>query len=181
MTVIIGLVAEDGLVYMGADSALSNSYELIACANRKVFQVGPFLMGVCGSARVADVLRHAFVPPKHPRGMDAGRYMRTVLLDAMRECFRKSGMYETHQPEQVDGDVLIAYKRGLYVLQGGDLHIHETVDDFVAIGSGGSVANGAMAVSHGIPAAKRVKAALEASERYTPSVRRPLYVVQGAK
>lgn len=178
MTVIVGLVEGDQ-VFMGGDSAFSNmdTHELVACSNQKVFRVGAFLIGCCGSGRVMDVLRYAFAPPKHPRGMDASRYMRTVFLDAVREAFRKGGMYRKDEPEAIDGCVLIGYRKRLFVLE-EDLHMHEAIDDFAAIGSGGSVASGAMVVSHGVPAKKRLRAAMEAAERYTASVRRPFYVVE---
>lgn len=178
MTCIVGLVEGDQ-VLMGGDSAFSNmqTHELIACSNQKVFRNGPFLIGVCGSARVGDVLRYSFTPPKHPRGMDVGRFMRTSFVDAVREAFRKAGLYRKDEPEEVDSIVLFGYRRKLFVLE-EDLHIHEAIDDFAAIGSGGSVASGAMAVSQGVAGRKRIKAALEAAERYTASVRRPFYVLE---
>jgi ATP-dependent protease HslVU (ClpYQ) peptidase subunit len=179
VTVIVGLVAPDGTIHMGGDSAFScmETHEIVACSNRKVFANGAFLIGVCGSARVGDILRYSFVPPKHPRGMDAGRFMRTAFVDAVRETFRKGGLYFRDEPERMDGVVLVGYRKGLYVID-EDLHIHEAIDDFAAVGSGGPVASGAMVVSHGLPAAKRIKAALEAAERFTASVRRPFYVLQ---
>lgn len=180
MTVIVGLVGPAGSIYMGGDSAFSDmtTHEIVACSNRKVFVNGPFVIGFAGSARVGDVLRYSLVPPKHPRGCDAARFMRTVFVDTVRETFRKAGLYRKDEPEEVDATVLIGYRRGLYVLD-ADLHIHEVIDEFAAIGSGGSVASGAMAVSHGVPARQRIKAALEAAERFTVSVRRPFYVIQG--
>lgn len=179
MTCIVGLVEGDR-VWMGGDSAFSNmhTHELIACSNPKVFRNGAFLVGVCGSARVGDVLRYSFTPPKHPRRMDVGRFMRTVFVDAVREAFRRGGLYKKDEPEEVESCVLFGYRKKLFVLE-EDLHIHEAIDDFAAVGSGGSVASGAMVVSQGVPARKRIRAALEAAERYTASVRRPFYVLEG--
>jgi ATP-dependent protease HslVU (ClpYQ) peptidase subunit len=179
VTCIVGVV-EGGHAWIGGDSALSNmdSHELIACVNQKVFKVGGCLIGVCSSARVADVLRYAFEPPKHPRRMDPARYMRTLFVDAVREALRKSGtLQQMHGVDAIDAQLLIGYRGRLFIVE-GDLHIHEALDEYAAMGSGGSVANGALSVSRGVPPRKRILAALAASERYTASVRRPFYVMQ---
>jgi ATP-dependent protease HslVU (ClpYQ) peptidase subunit len=178
VTVIAGVV-DGGRVWMGGDSAFSNmaTHEIIACSNQKVFKVGAFLVGVCGSARVADVLRYSFTAPKHARRLEVGRYMRTVFLDAAREAFRRSGLYQKDEPEKIDAQVLLGYRGRLFVLE-EDLHIHEAIDDFAAIGSGGQVASGAMAVTRSAAPRKRILSAMQAAERYTASVRRPFYVLE---
>jgi ATP-dependent protease HslVU (ClpYQ) peptidase subunit len=179
MTCIVGVI-EGGKAWLGGDSALSDmhTHELIACVNQKVFRVGDFLVGVCSSARVADVLRYSFDPPKHPRRMDPARYMRTVVVDAMRDALRKAGaLSHVHGVEGVDANILIGYRGRLFIVE-GDLHIHEALDDYAAMGSGGAVANGALSVSRGVPPRKRILAALSASERYTASVRKPFYIVE---
>lgn len=178
MTCVVGVI-EGGRAWVGADSALSNmnTHELIACVNQKAFRVGECLIGVCSSARVADVLRYGFDPPKHPRRMDPARYMRTVFVDAMRDTLRKAGaLQQMHGVDTVDAGILIGYRGRLFIVE-GDLHIHEALDDYAAMGSGGAVANGALSVSRGVPPRKRILAALAASERYTASVRRPFYVM----
>lgn len=176
MTVIAGVV-EGATVWMGGDSAFSNTstHEMIACANRKVFRVDAFLIGVSGSPRVSDVFRYSFTPPKHPRRQDAGRYMRTAFIDSAREAFKRAGLYRKDDVEEIESVVLVGYRGRLFVIE-EDLHIHEAIDDYVAIGSGGQVAMGALTVSHGISPRKRIMEALHAAERYTISVRRPFYV-----
>jgi ATP-dependent protease HslVU (ClpYQ) peptidase subunit len=180
VTCIVGVI-DGGKAWVGGDSALScvETHELIACVNQKVFRVGDFLIGVSGSARVGDVLRYRLVPPKPPRRMDPARYMRTDFMDAVRETLRKNGtMALLHAVESCEATILIGYRGRLFIIE-SDLHIHEAIDDYAAVGSGGSVANGALSVSRGVPARKRILAALAASERYTTSVRRPFIVIGG--
>lgn len=179
MTCIVGIV-EGGKVWIGGDSALSDmdTHELIACSNQKVFRVGEMLIGVSGSARVSDALRYQLDMPRHPRRMELGRFMRTLFVDAVRDALRKAGTLQQHQGvEGCDANLLVGYRTRLFVIE-GDLHIHEAIDDYAAIGSGGAVANGAMSVSQGVQTRKRIIAALGAAERYTVSVRRPFYVLE---
>lgn len=179
MTCIVGIV-EGAKVWIGGDSAMSNmdTHELAACANPKVYRVGEFLIGCAGSLRVGDALRYELDPPKHPRRMDAGRYMRTLFINAVRETLRKAGtLQKAHEVEQCDAHLIVGYRGRLFVIE-DDLHIHETTDSYVSVGSGSSVAHGALAVSSGVAPRKRILNALNASERYTASVRRPFYVLE---
>jgi ATP-dependent protease HslVU (ClpYQ) peptidase subunit len=178
MTVIVGVI-EGGKAWIGGDSALSDmeTHELIACVNQKVFRVGEFVIGCAGSARVGDALRYSFDPPKHPRRMDVGRYMRTAFINGVRDTLRAAGTLQQFQGiDGADSTILVGYRGRLFIIE-GDLHVHEAIDDYAAVGSGGAVANGALSVSQGVPPRKRILAAMSASERYTASVRRPFYVL----
>lgn len=178
MTCIVGVI-EGGKAWVGGDSALSDmdTHELIACVNQKVFRVGEYLIGCSGSPRVGDALRYSFDPPKHPRRMDVSRFMRTSFINGVREALKHAGALQVHQGvEGCEAHVLIGYLGRLFIIE-EDLHIHEAIDEYAAVGSGGAVANGALSVSKGVPPRKRILAALAASERYTASVRRPFYVL----
>jgi ATP-dependent protease HslVU (ClpYQ) peptidase subunit len=179
VTAIVGVV-DGARVMIGGDSALTDmgTHELIACVNQKVFKLGDMVIGVSGSARVADSLRYRLDVPRHPRRMDAGRFMRTVFLDSVRDVLRKEGtLMQQHGIEGCDAHVLIGYRGRLFIIE-GDLHVHEAIDDYAAIGSGGAVASGALSVTQGIPPRKRIIAALAAAERFTASVRRPFIVME---
>jgi ATP-dependent protease HslVU (ClpYQ) peptidase subunit len=174
----IAAVVEGDRIWMGGDSAFSErwSMSLVARANQKVFRNGPFLIGVCGSARVLDVLRYTFKPPKQPRGVDVSRYMRSVFIDAVRAAMKDAGvMWKENNLEEIESSVLVGYRGRLFCIE-GDFQVGEAIDDFSAVGSGGDVALGALTVTEGVPARKRLLAALGAAERYNAGVRRPFYV-----
>jgi ATP-dependent protease HslVU (ClpYQ) peptidase subunit len=175
----IAAVVEGGQVWMGGDSAFSDrSFSLVTRANQKVFRNGAFLIGVCGSARVLDVLRYSFEPPKHARGMDVARYMRTAFVDEVRKSLKAAGaMRKEHELEDVESAFLVGYRGRLFQVE-PDFQVGEAIDDFSAIGSGGDVALGALTVTQGTPPRKRVLAALQAAERYNAGVRRPFYVLE---
>jgi ATP-dependent protease HslVU (ClpYQ) peptidase subunit len=176
MTCIVGVIEGDK-VWMGGDSAAFCGTALTIRATPKVFKNGAFLIGCCGSPRVRDVLRYHFEPPKHPRGMDIGRYMRVPFIDAMREALKKAGVLrKTHEVEEAsDSAVLVAYRGRIFTIE-EDFQVGEPLDGFAAVGCGSDVAVGALVVSENVAPRKRILAALGASERYNTGVRRPFYV-----
>lgn len=178
MTVIVGVVEGD-TVWMGGDSAYSMGSFLAVRATPKVFKNGPFLIGCCGGPRVRDVLRYAFDPPKHPRGMDIARYMRVAFVDGMREALKRAGVLRKAQDveELTDSAILVAYRGRLFEIE-EDFQVGEPMDDFGAVGSGSEVALGALVVTGTVTPRKRILGALAASERYNTTVRRPFYVLQ---
>lgn len=179
MTVIAGLVAKDGTIWMSADSAITtDSLDQYTIASPKVFQIGPFLIGCCGGPRVMDVMRYVFVPPKHPRGMDVQRFMRTLFVDAMRDAMRKSGSLHVHNAveEFVGSELLVGYRRRLFDVD-SDFMVLEFSEDYSAVGSGHPVARGALFVSADKPPRARLLAAMSAAERFNAGVRRPFTVV----
>jgi ATP-dependent protease HslVU (ClpYQ) peptidase subunit len=176
----IAAVVDGGKVWMGADSALSDmhTHELRIVTNQKIFKLGEMLLGVAGSPRVGDALRFQLVMPKHPKRMDAAKFLRTHFVDAMRDVLKKAGTLSLQfGVEEMDASVIIGYRGRLFVVE-GDMHVHEWPTDYAAVGSGGAVACGALSVSSGVPGRKRLLAALSAAERFTISVRRPFYVLE---
>jgi len=176
MTVIAGLVEGDR-IFMGGDSASSNNDgDLVMRADQKVFRNGPFLIGFAGSWRMGQLLRYAFVPPKHPKRQDTYRFLVTTFIDAVRDCLRRGGFAsKIHDVEEIDGVFLLGYRGRLFIVD-ADYQVAEAIDGFLAIGSGGQIAQGALSATQGVDPKKRVRQALEAAERYNTGVRRPFYV-----
>jgi ATP-dependent protease HslVU (ClpYQ) peptidase subunit len=182
VTVIAGVVEGDR-VFLGADSACTWGDDTqLTCTNRKVFRLGPFLVGAAGNGRFGDIVEHVFVPPKHLRRIDADKYLRTVFIDALREAASKSGIL--HRKDNVDGsdfELLIGYAGRLFLVD-SDFMVNEPRESFAAIGSGGNVAWGALSAMDVTVMAprKRLMTAMVAAERRISSVRRPFYVLEGA-
>src|SRR5690242_15173484 len=85
MTCIVGLVAADGRVHLGGDSAGIAGYDLTVRKDPKVFRVGEFAVGFTSSFRMGQLLRFAFTPPPIEGDLDA--YMVTTFVNALRDCF----------------------------------------------------------------------------------------------
>lgn len=180
MTCIVGLV-DNSKMFIGGDSAGVADYDLQIRANEKVFQQGSFLMGFTTSFRMGQLLRYKFTPPQHPyesdgKLMDVYKYMVTVFIDAVRECLKNGGYARKESEKEVGGTFLVAYQGRLFAIQ-DDYQVAETVDDFITVGCGGQIANGALFATKGQPPEQRIRLALEAAERYSAGVRGPFHVL----
>jgi ATP-dependent protease HslVU (ClpYQ) peptidase subunit len=175
VTCIVAVVEGDS-IWMGGDSAGSAGNWLTIRADQKVFRNGEFIMGFCGSYRMGQLLRYAFVPPKQPRRADVHRYMVTTFVDEVRDTLKKGGFARKKDDvEEIDGAFLVGYRGRLFEIE-CDYQVGEAVDGFAATGSGASIAQGALCVTQGMDPRKRLRVALDAAERYSTGVRRPFYV-----
>lgn len=84
MTCIIGL-ADQGKVYIGADSIVSNGYTREITERSKVFRVGEFLIGSCGSIRMANVLQYHLSVRPIEEHEDVDRYMVVAFVEGVRD------------------------------------------------------------------------------------------------
>jgi ATP-dependent protease HslVU (ClpYQ) peptidase subunit len=172
MTCIVGLVDDDGMVYMGGDSAATLGNDLRLMAGGKVSRVGEFLIGITGSVRTAQIMRHALRPPPITDDLDA--YMATAFVDALRECFKAAGFARREQEQERAGAAtLLVGVRGRLYLVCTDYGIVRAQEPFAAIGCGDMPALGALYATAGRHPGERVGLALAAAEHFNIGVRRP--------
>jgi ATP-dependent protease HslVU (ClpYQ) peptidase subunit len=176
-------IAQGGRVVMGGDSALTaDDFAQLSMAETKVFFKGEFLIGGSGSARGGQLMRFKFTPPKRPRSMDADEYMATLWIDELREVFKRGGhmaFEEAGSEESSTTNALIGYRGNIWLMEGTDLQIERLRDAYAVIGSGGTVAQGALFATKdivGLDPARRVKMALEAACRYNAACRPPFTI-----
>jgi len=176
VTCIVGLV-DDGDVYIGGDSAgVSNSW-LSLHANRKVFTNGPYVVGFTSSFRMGQLLRYALKPPPPPeRGLD--RFMVTTFVDAVRRCLKDGGLAKKENEVETGGAFLVGVSGRLFAVY-GDYQVTEEVGSYDAVGSGASIALGAMYATEGLLPRDRLRLALGAAERFSTYVRRPFTIRKG--
>lgn len=167
----IAAVIDDGKVYLGGDSLVSNGYATIPGAT-KVHRIGDLLMGFSGDVRDMQILKHAFTPPKiatrdwkrpwRAKTTDIETYLAGPFANALKQALGK----DPHSSAFV-----IGHKGRLFVSH-IDYAFTEHAYGYVAIGTGGEIATGSLATSTGKPL-DRLKLALEAAEKHAPGVRRP--------
>ena len=172
MTCIVGLV-EKGNVYIGGDSAGVGGYSLTVRADRKVFRNGDFVMGFTTSFRMGQLLHHAFSPPKRHPDTDVDRFMVTDFIDGVRRCLKDGGYAEKHNDAESGGVFLVGYAGRLFRVD-NDYQVGEAADGYDAVGCGEDIARGALFASTG-KSLDRLRAALEASERFSAGVRGPFH------
>ena len=182
MTCVVGSI--DGqTVILAADSAAigdPDGSEIYTPPEPKVFACGPYVIGACGSYRVAQVLRYRAELPEPPPSIEFGSFLVRDLAPAIGELLEAEkvvGSHQTYLGNKVA--LLIGYREQLWCIA-SDLTVLPE-GDFGAIGSGRLRAYAAL---HALKAAgvepvqRRLELALEAAAKYTASVRPPWHFVR---
>lgn len=186
MTCIVAL-EQDGVVYVGADSAGidAHSLSIVRRADEKVFVTddGEFIMGFCGSYRIGQLLRYSLDLPEQLASKDDMAYMVTDFIDAVRAIQRDKGALNKdgdHNVESQDAAFIVGYRGRIYVIE-QDFQVGRPVDDFAAVGCGDHLALGAMHATRKdkkLTPEERITMALEAATEYSAGVRPPFHVVR---
>ena len=136
MTAIVGLVEDDGTVWLGGDAGGSTTYKLWVRKDSKVFIQGEFIVGFTGSFRARDILRYGMTMQQPKEGDDLDRFMRTVFIDDIRQAFNKAGYLSKDDGQDGHNSTLLVGVRGRLFIVGSDFQVGEQHDPFAAIGSG---------------------------------------------
>ena len=167
MTCVVGAVTR-GRVALGSDAAIIDGDDLHYSDDPKIWRSGPALLGASGDWLYLDLLRRIDVPSTAD-----DKWFRYGLTAALRKLFGEVGKTEDHEP---DGEAVIGAAGALYYLTGGSL-IRSGLD-YVACGSGATVALGALcAAPRSKRAVDRCRIALAAAERHCAGIKGPFTVL----
>ena len=179
MTCIVGILNK-GSVYMGGDSLASDTdtFDKYTLRHKKVFHNGPFMVGICGSPRMAQILEHSMRPPTKPKLMGNMKFMATKFIEEVRRTFLNEGYGFMPQGEDNEGgNFLVGFNGGLYEIQ-EDFQVGEWDREYVAIGSGKNYAYGSLYMTDGVEPRQRINSALEAAAHFNAAVGAPFYVLE---
>lgn len=169
MTCVVGLV-QGGLVHLGADSAGVAGLSLTVRADGKVFRNGEYVMGFTSSFRMGQLLRYKLEPPAPTSDLE--RFMATTFIDAVRAVLKEGGWAMKYSEQESGGCFLVGVRGRLFEID-SDYQVGEPAVGFSAVGCGQDIALGALYATDGQPVKKRLRTALEASERFSAGVRGP--------
>jgi ATP-dependent protease HslVU (ClpYQ) peptidase subunit len=175
MTCIVG-IKEDGIVYIGGDSAGVGGLSLTVRADPKVFIKGEFIMGFTSSFRMGELLQYKLPIPLRPQEVDIYEYMVTSFVDAVRDCLKNGGYARKDKEAEEAGTFLVGYRGRLFCIE-SDYQVRESTFPYDAVGCGADIALGAMFSTEGMPE-NRILNALEAAEQFSAGVRRPFKVLK---
>lgn len=180
MTCIVA-IAQGGLVYMASDHAASDDKTgwILARKEPKVFKVGQYGIAFTDSFRMGQILQYMWTPPKYtPTKTNSGldKFMRTKFIDSVKSSFKDNG-YGTFGTQADDGDsggvFLVAVCGRIFTID-DDFHVGENIANYMAEGSGGMIALGALhATKNQKNPRLRLKLALEAAAEFNMSVKAP--------
>ena len=181
MTCIVG-IERDGEVWMGGDSALTDSatMALRVMEDEKIFMNDQMLIGCCSSLRTLQLMRYAFVQPDKGERKDDVSFLATDFMDAVRNMQREKGIMKREADVEVqDAHFLIGYNGRLYVVE-DDHQVYRTRDGFAAIGCGSDLALGAMYALRSSTRSPEeiIEIALEAAETFSAGVKRPFHIMK---
>ncbi len=182
MTCIAGAIKGSD-VWIGAD-AVSIHYESAARVNTqaKVFQVGEFLIGSCGTLRVQQIIRYLFTPPTVESDIMA--YMIKVFVPALRTAIKDNGgeILDPSGNSQLDGRYLIAVRGRLFEVD-SSYAIFESKVNYAAVGRADQEALAAMFTATSlmggdITPEKIVERGLLAAVEFDTSIRPPFTILK---
>ena len=184
MTCIVA-IAQNGTVYMGSDHAASDDKTgwILARKEPKCFKVGQYGIAFTDSFRMGQILQYSWTPPKYtPTKTNSGldKFMRTKFIDSVKTAFKEGGYGSIGSSSDEDtGGIFIVGVEGRIFTIDEDFHVGENVVNYMAEGSGGQIALGALYATKNQKNPKlRLKAALEAAAAYNMSVCAPFTYIQ---
>jgi ATP-dependent protease HslVU (ClpYQ) peptidase subunit len=184
MTCIVA-IAQNGTVYMGSDHAASDDKTgwIISRKEPKCFKVGQYGIAFTDSFRMGQILQYSWTPPKYtPTKTNSGldKFMRTKFIDSVKSAFKDNG-YGTigSNSDEDSGGIFIVGLEGRIFTIDEDFHVGENVVNYMAEGSGGQIALGALyATKNQKNPRLRIKAALEAAAEFNMAVAPPFTYIQ---
>lgn len=165
-------------VYIGGDSASSNTEFITQSKDKKIFKNGDFIFGCITSWRMIQLLKYSFVPPQI-NSDDIHHYMCTDFIESIKKCFKDGGFIKNEDDkENYGGDFIVGYKDRLFFI---DIlfAVHESFNNFHALGSGAYYALGSMFSDrkNKLNPKEKIIKALDASAFFSPSVCKPYYII----
>lgn len=176
MTCIVGIEHEGG-VTIAADSAGTNGWSISSRADAKLFRVGPYLFGFCGSFRMGQLLHYSLDAPLLPDDDDIERHMATKFVDTVRCCLQLGGYAKSKNDVESGGTFLVAAAGHLFCIQ-DDYQVARQLMGYDVIGSGEEVALGSLhsTADYDLTPTERALMALHAAADLTTFVRAPFHV-----
>lgn len=174
MTVIAG-VAHNGKVYMAGDRGMSDKYFIGSILTPKVKKVGHVLIGYSASQGAGQMAHYLDFPPVND--IDIQKYVRTSVVKVLMDAYQEYGLDYTEN-DKAAVDFLIGVKGCLFELNTNEWSVSQY--DQVATGSGFAYAMGSLHSTRDWDNPRdRVKEAVKAAIRYSPSCQGPVDIIVG--
>ena len=184
MTCIVA-IAQNGTVYMGSDHAASDDKSgwILSRKEPKCFKVGQYGIAFTDSFRMGQILQYSWTPPKYtPTKTNSGldKFMRTKFVDSVKTAFKEGGYGSIGSSSDEDtGGIFIVGVEGRIFTIDEDFHVGENIVNYMAEGSGGQIALGALYATRNQKNPRvRLKAALEAASMFNMAVAPPYTYIQ---
>jgi hypothetical protein len=173
MTVIVG-VSHQGKVYMGGDRGMSDKEFIGSILSPKVRKVGPLIIGYSASQGTGQLAHLANYSLPNEDNLEA--WLRMEFCDAYQKA---ADLFKIDVNTEDNGaDLLVGVYGRLFEVTTQDWSVSEYSE--IATGSGFSYAMGSLySTREWDNPRQRIKEALQAAIRYSPSCNKPMDIVVG--
>lgn len=181
MTLIIGIVDDNGSVFVGGDSGGVSGYEIETRTDKKVFfrdcPTGEkMLIGFSTSFRMGQLLRYGLIIPEHKEGLSNMEYMVSYFVEYVKACLKNGGF----APKSDDfgdkgGYFIVAYRSELFKIE-CDFQVSQVNRNYVAAGCGENIALGALYANARHTSFSRIRIAMMAAMEHNATIRAPFTV-----
>lgn len=182
MTLVIAQ-QEAGRVIMGADSAAGSTDEIHTYPDlEKIFRRGPYLVGVCGSWLICQVVNYLVEWPEPPDSGDLLPFLFGEVVPEIRRAVKAADALHGAPTFLGDKTVLLVGLRGQLFIITSDLSVVRSAG-LSCIGSARQYGYAAM---HALKAAKiksarrRIEMALETAAEFSNFVRPPFRILESS-
>lgn len=110
MTCIIGVIGTKEIVIAGDSAAVDSRYDLQIRSDKKIIEVGPFLMGFATSYRMGQILRYSLRIFEQLDGWDDETFMNSVFIIAVRTCLKDGGWSKVENNVEQGGEFIVGYR-----------------------------------------------------------------------
>lgn len=178
MTCIVGIKDKD-IIYMGADSLGSTSFDKSIRKDKKIFRNGEMLFGFTTSFRMGQILQYAFTAPEHPKGYSDFKYLVEQFIPAVIKTYRETSYLTVEKEKAFGGTFLLGYRKNLYQIE-NDFQVAQSMDNYAACGCGESFAMGSLYTTRkfDMTPKERIELAIKAAAEYSVGVGGPIHILQ---
>jgi hypothetical protein len=183
MTLLFGILDNDGEVYLASDSCASDGNETIeSYGNEKVFRNGDFVMGVTGSFRIMNILKYIFVHRSYDEEEwdSSFDYMVRSFVPSLMKCLRSNkALIDDKFVKSMDSSILVGFKNNLFVID-TDFHVGTySWTKFICVGTAAPAAQGALMTCfyENKDVMESIDYGINASLTFSKTVKGPFHVI----
>ena len=168
----IAAIIKDGKSYMAGERAASDDHMMSRLNNPKIWEVGEYLIGFCGTFE-GQIIQANFIPPKPEGNLD--KFMRGKFIKAINDFYKE---YDIPGEKDSELTLLICVKGKMYEHEAATLSMISYDMNFHAIGSGSAYAMGSLHATQNYKDPKRrLTQALDAAINYSPNCLYPIDIL----
>lgn len=161
MTTIVAVQYADGVV-MGTDSLVTAERKYSHPKMQKITTTGPYLIAGSGEVAACDIVQHIWEPPIPTVAdkKDIYHFMISVVIPSIKKCFKENEYKWDADDDETKFAFLIAIEGEVFEIS-DDLSVCLDAAGFYGIGSGSSLALGALKAKASIPDALQIASEID--------------------